>query len=229
MTLSSTQTSLSELQLFKYIDDGNGSFLLPGELSTESVESTYYKYYSKSDEAKTAAEIKYLYNSTIEWTDVTPYYGTGVNPNQYEMYRTIEMKQSNRFNLLQTVAEKFKLWINFKYENDSNGKVTGRKISLSTEKGEQQGLAFTYGLDLKQIQRTQVSDNLVTKTIVAANSNEFGVDGMCDIGRAKSNRLGTNYILDFGYYEEQGLIDSTELFNDLYTTFDGEGKPGFVT
>jgi len=47
--------------------------------------------------------------------------------------------------------------------------------------GQETGISFEYGIDLKTISRTIDSDKLATKVIVKANDNEFGPNGFCSI------------------------------------------------
>ncbi|MBO7078859.1 MAG: hypothetical protein J6W64_03510 [Bacilli bacterium] len=50
--------------------------------------------------------------------------------------------------------------------------------------GEDTGLSFEYGIDLKSISRNIVSDKLATKIIVRPNNNEFAKNGFCSISRS---------------------------------------------
>jgi hypothetical protein len=52
--------------------------------------------------------------------------------------------------------------------------------------------------------------------IVKDNSNEFATDGFCSVARASENPTGENFLLDFSYYVQQGLLGMAELTNDLY-------------
>jgi hypothetical protein len=75
---------------------------------------------------------------------------------------------------------------------------------------------FKYGINLKSIQRTIESEAIVSKLIVKDNSNEFATDGFCSISRSSENPSGENFILDFSYYTQQGLLGLSEITNDLY-------------
>jgi len=61
--------------------------------------------------------LTYLYTSPIEWEDIEPVY------NDFEKYGTIEESNSNRFNILQSIAETFQCWIKFVTVHDDKGYI----------------------------------------------------------------------------------------------------------
>ena len=131
--------------------------------------------------------------------------------NNFQKVRTISGKESNRFNLLQTLAEKFECWCIIRATHLENGQIDKRYVDFKETVGEDQNIGFIYGLDLKSVKRTVDSKQIVTKTIVKTNSNKYGTNGFCTIARAPENYPKVNYILDFGYYVNQGLIDNAAL------------------
>jgi phage minor structural protein len=64
-------------------------------------------------------------------------------------------------------------------------------------RGDDNYACFRYGVNLKDIQRTYSSKNIVTKLIVKPNVNELAKDGFCTIQRAGINPTGEDYIYDF--------------------------------
>lgn len=196
----------------------------PGEMDMMSIGEVYYKYYDPAQNYNSADDIIYSYNGTQKQSDYEPYYGT--SDNTYEKIRTITGKESNRFNLIQNLCETFECWAIFNTEHDQD---TGRilydengcpkkTITFKEEIGERTGVGFVYGIDLKTIQRTINSDQIVSKTIVKPNSNEFAQDGFATIARAHNNYCRESFVLDFGYYISQGLLSSGQLTKDLYMT-----------
>lgn len=178
----------------------------PGEMDMMSIGEVYYKYYDPAQNYNNADDIIYSYNGTQKQPDYEPYYGT--SENTYEKIRTITGKESNRFNLIQNLCETFECWAIFNTEHDQD---TGRilydengcpkkTITFKEEIGERTGVGFVYGIDLKTIQRTINSDQIVSKTIVKPNSNEFAQDGFATIARARNNYCRESFVLDFGYY-----------------------------
>ena len=204
------------------------AIVIPGSYSTESLANVVWKIYQVKSSVTDPADIVYLFSGSEEdFNDfvndennhITPSYG----PNgKYEKVRSITGKQSNRFNLLQSIAETFQVWIKFVIGHDAVGHtkiVSGKpdkKIVFLNEVGTRNGLSFTYGIDLKSITRTINSDQITTKVIVPQNNNEFGKDGFCSIARAKDNYPMVNYILNFDYYFSHNLLSKDMVMNDLY-------------
>ena len=217
---------IEEIQLFRKIigsKDGQEVRINPGDFDISSVSKVVYKYYNYTANSGkiNKDDIEYLHISTSPWTDdgnLEVQY-----TNNFEKVRSISEKQSNRFNILQTIAETFECWIQFEILHDENtGKIIYLKgvpqkfVSIKSEIGQETGVGFIYGIDLKTISRTIQSDQIVTKTIVSANDNEFAPSGSCDISRSIENYPRVNYILNFDYYISQGLLDGGQLNNDLY-------------
>ena len=96
-------------------------------------------------------------------------------------------------------------------------RVPDKRISFKRFVGEERWNGFKYGVNLKHIKRTIDSSQFSTRIIVKQNSNQFGKDGMCSIARAKENPIKENFILDFSYYVNNGLLDNSDLIGDLYT------------
>lgn len=217
---------IEEIQLFRKIIGSKGGQevrINPGDFDISSVSKVVYKYYNYTTNSGKVNkdDIEYLHVSTSPWTD------NGNLEVQYtdnfDKVRSISAKQSNRFNILQTIAETFECWLQFEILHDENtGKIIYQKgvpqkfVSIKSEIGQETGVGFIYGIDLKTISRTIQSDQIVTKTIVSANDNEFAPSGSCDISRSIENYPRVNYILNFDYYISQGLLDGGQLNNDLY-------------
>ena len=216
----STTCWIQEVEFFPLVM-GEEKRIEPGNFDTLSLAQTVYYYY-EADKALDPDNVKYL------WVDTKPWGDSKLQPetNGYTKIRSITAKNSNRFNILQTLAETFECWIKFEIEHDEEtGKVlynedgTPRKwVSFLTEVGQETGIGFVYGIDLKTIQRTINSDQITTKVIVSPNNNEYAKNGMCTIARSDENYSKQNFILNFDYYINQGLLDGGSLNKDLYLT-----------
>lgn len=228
---TSVESWLEEAQLFKEIYGASSVRINPGDIDVQSVSTINYKYYNhtKTQGLIDSNDIKYLWSSSIDWNNssfMEPQY----NQN-FEKIRSINAKQSNRFNLIQTLAETFECWAQFVINHDSTGKTiynsdgTPQKyVRFKRDIGQETGIGFVYGIDLKTIIRTIQSNKIVTKTIVSQNNNEFATNGFCSISRSKENYPRTNFLLNFDYFINQGLIDAGALNNDLY---DSTGDIGY--
>lgn len=227
---------IQEVQFYQRVEGYNGSVIHLGDFDTQSIGTTYYKYFLPNDNYKKEEDIAYLYCGITQKTDLTEVYEDKSEDTTYVLYekiRSITAKNSNRFNILQNIAETFQCWVRFKIEhNKDTGKIVyengvPKKTVYFKEKiGEDLGYGFVYGIDLKTISRSIDSNQLTTKVVVAPNTSEYAENGICRIADADLNENGENYILDFGYYISQGLLNSGELNKYLYLP-DNNGKSGF--
>ena len=241
---------LQQAQFFKeeYGKDINGNEV---RLNPNSIDGTMvakpeyrYYYYKEAKNLNDVEELSYLYKGLVDISeaddettdeDGNTYIPITLYPcypkNEFEKIRSIEAKQSNRFNILQTLGETFESYPTFRIEEDENGKIiyengTPKKFVCFKETiSADSGLSFVYGIDLKTISRTINSDQIVTKTIVLNNNNSVAKNGFCSIARANDNLPKINYILNFDYYTSHGLIDIDKLNMDLYDT--SEDSIGF--
>ena len=212
---------IQEIEFFEYIESGS-SYIVPGVVGTSGVVKTEWRYFDESQlNVINADDIEYLdYNEEPLSTIYSPFYGN--DDSGAEKVRSISGKNSNRFNWLQTIAETFECWVKFDIEHNNDGSliydsgIPRKYVTFVNDIGNQTGLSFIYGIDLNTISRTINSDQIATKVIVSPNSNEFGQDGFCTIARSDENYSKTNFILDFGYYINQGMLSSGQVNLDLY-------------
>ena len=207
---------LESIQLFKVVYDDNGKIIPPLSLTTNTepinpTPKTTYYYFNEddlgrivdADSAKPTAQSKKL-----TWDTYKPLYNDGA-----QKVRVFSIKESNYFNILQSLAEMFEAWLDIYKDN------TGKQIKFKKYVGQDRVFGFKYGVNLKDIQRTTASKDIVTKLIVKQNNNEFGKDGFCTIARAGVNPTGENYIYDFSYFINKGLINANEFISDAYTDY----------
>lgn len=152
----------------------------------------------------------------------------------FQKVATIEEKESNYFNIIQTINEKFECWADFQISHEPSGAIsvddTGKRIKRVVFKnyiGKDNWAGFKYGINLDNIQRTINSEEITTKTIVKSNSNEFAKYGSCNIARAKGNPTKSQFIIDFNYFINQGVLKEFEVNNDLY--LEDNGYLGYYT
>ena len=220
---------LEEAEFFPLVygetSDNTFTRINPGDMNTFSVAATYYCYYNhtKSANLLNANNITYIWRNR---EDVNPDESPGnlmrpVYNDNFEKIRTFSIKQSNRYNILQKLAETFECYVRFEIEHDVDGSTIyengspKKSVYFLEENGQKTGIGFIYGIDLKTIQRTIKSDQIVTKTVVTPNKNEFAKDGFCTIARSKENPSGVNFILNFDYYISHNLINKAALENYL--------------
>lgn len=102
-------------------------------------------------------------------------------------------------------------------------------ISFHKNIGKENYVDFVYGINLKSIQRTLESEDIISKLTVKSNNNEFAPYGGCSISRARENPIGENFIYNFDYYINQGMLNYENLSNDLYSLEQNKGWLGFYT
>ncbi len=137
--------------------------------------------------------------------------------------RTLQQSKSNRFNLIQELSKVFEFYPAFNTLHEQNGHIKrdedGRLqkyIYFITEKGNQQLVGYRYEKNLSNISRTNNSDNITTKLLVDPVDSEYYDTGYCTIQTAQDNLGKNNYVLDFSYYTQKGLLDPTQIEADLY-------------
>ena len=203
----------------------------PGSYSAQSYANIVWKFYEAGQSVLSIEDLKYLFSS--DEVSAKEYISHNLNPiynDNYEKIRSITAKKSNRFNLLQSLAETFECWINFEIEHDENtGRVIYNKgvpqkwVSFKNDIGTETGVGFVYGIDLKTISRTITSDAITSKVIVSPNNNKYGENGFCSISRATENYPKINFILNFDYYISQGLLSQGQINKDLYSSIEQIG------
>lgn len=229
-------------ELFAGITNGKDNNNLY-DINTVDVAKKFYYYYYE-DTSNPDGTAPYIYKAQIPCPLYEPVYGgwaksagaTEREYSQFEKVRTIYGQQSNRFNLLQELAETFKCWVRFKIYHNADGSIERdekgkpkKTVYFSEKIGQQLSYGFTYGIDLNTIRRTQSSSELVTKTIVLANYNENAPNGTCSIVDSEENYPRENFVLNFDYYVNQGLLDGETLNRDLYYSGEGNNYIGYYT
>lgn len=229
-------------ELFAGITDGKDNNNLY-DINTVDVAKKFYYYYLEGT-SNPDGTAPYIYKAQVPCPLYEPVYGgwaksagaTEREYSQFEKVRTIYGQQSNRFNLLQELAETFKCWARFKIYHNADGSIERdekgkpkKTVYFSEKIGQQLSYGFTYGIDLNTIRRTQSSSELVTKTIVLANYNENAPNGTCSIVDSEENYPRENFVLNFDYYVNQGLLDGETLNRDLYYSGEGNDYIGYYT
>ena len=242
-----TIIKILETRLYELIhgkdNNGNDKILDLYDInSTDVAKKFYYYYYEGTSNPDGTAP--YIYKAQIPCPLYEPVYGGWAKSagaaerkySQFEKVRTIYGEQSNRFNLLQELAETFKCWARFKIYHNEDGSVARdekgkpKKYVYYSEKiGQQLSYGFTYGIDLNTIRRTQSSSELVTKTIVLANYNDNAPNGTCSIVDSEENYPRENFVLNFDYYINHGLLDGEALNRDLYYSGSSDDYIGYYT
>lgn len=216
-------------------DENNQDLLIVPDLQTveNAVVKTRYNFFPVATDLSTVYGKDYLALSETR-LDTSGY--TKVLVNNYEKVTSITGSKSNRFNLIQNLCEAFECWAKFTIEHENDGRIKystfldddniykrsyHKYVTFKEYIGDDNPVGFRYGINLKSIQRSLVSDQIASKVIVQPNTNEFAPNGSCTIQQSVLNPTGENALYNFQYFINQGLLDETALNNDLYSTQNG--------
>ena len=206
---------IQDIQLTRFLPDGSDEVpVLIGNVPTAVSTPTDY-YYLKPKDNDSAEDIEtyttipdLLEDLELEGT-VKPLY----NENSDKVL-SISVSQSNRFDILQTIAETFECWVDLVVEHDEHGAILldeegkpKKFVYLKEYAGKDNYAGFKYATNLQSIERNINSDEIVTKLIVDQAQSEYTDEGFVSISNAPSNQSGESYILNFDYYYNQGLLD----------------------
>ena len=215
------QFYIEDIKLYKKVTkeiEGKETILTPGDYDIEGVVTNVYSFVKKKA-VEQATEKEELTIENVKFEELDYSKNLPVYNDKAQKTRTISVKESNYFNILQSISETFEAWLEivaYRTDKDNPGRITSKKIRFNKYLGSDNYAAFRYGINLKDIQRTFESKKIVTKLIVKQNSNELGKDGFCTIARAGSNPTGENNIYDFRYFHNTGMLNSSDYVAQLY-------------
>lgn len=207
---------IKTIELFKAIYNGTQLIKLEeqGETVQDRVINRSY-YYFDPDQLNEIDNKEQLVPETVSDVLLNSTYKPVFNDDGQKV-RSVSVKESNYFNILQSISETFEAWLLLETTRDDYGAVLTKKIKFKNYVGKDNYAGFRYGVNLQNIQRTFESKGIVTKLMVKANSNEHGQNGFCTIARAKANPTGESYIYDFQYYLNRGLLDARIYLQNVY-------------
>lgn len=223
---------IEKVNIFQYQEDTYGGLVTVDPIAIQGFYQIHYFYFNVAqNEDKTDAQ------------DIISYESIGPDSSYTKIYdelhtkrRAYENSESNRFNIIQDLCELFECWAEFKIEHDDDGSIAydddGRlkkSVIIKNFIGKDNFSGFKYGINLKQVKRDLDSAELVTKIIVKDNANEFAEDGFCSISRAKENPCGENFLYDFRHYYNTGLLNYSQVLNDLYVYTPNYTEVGTLT
>lgn len=222
---------IKQFDLFRRVLDDNNQVIYPDniaqqtDLITQNVVKNTYRYFTKDalDSATDATDlVPECTTKTLSYSTYVPIYNIGA-----EKVRTVSVKESNYFNILQSIAETFGAWLEIEVGHNEDGSIDkeNKWVRFKNYIGKTNYANFRYGVNLKDIQRTYASKEIVTKLMVKPNTNQHANNGFCAIGRANSNPSGEDYIYDFRYFHEKGLMNPYEYLNDVYVLPESEVSP----
>ena len=152
----------------------------------------------------------------ISWTGD----GQGANESFSPVYRTTlvekcrypHIEKSNKYNICQDLAELYGVFVKIVYEYNSSVKykITNRKVVFYNKPYSSTEYSITYGDNETNIKKISDSKDLVTKLYVEDVESEYSNTGLLSISSASANRSKENFILNFDYYEEAGMLNESQ-------------------
>ena len=147
----------------------------------------------------------------------------------YDYYKPVEITseqwQPNTYYIYNQITKVYQLSTDYdsnkKYFKPVTRKRQSKKVIFYGEILQDNFVGFKYGINLKDNNRTLDSEQIVTKIIVKDNTCDVANNGFCSIARAQDNPIRENFALNLDYYTSQGLINSSNLNNDLYLELNG--------
>ena len=135
--------------------------------------------------------------------------------------RAISGSKSNRYSLLETVNKTFFCFTRFIVEHTDDGYVktdmAGRPLkyfTLVSELGRRNFNGFTYGVNLKEVERKIESGSLVTKVYVQEIDNQYNNSGVVSIQNSSYNKMGEKFFYNFSYFARQGFFNNSKFMKD---------------
>lgn len=156
-----------------------------------SSDKRYYQYYELEREGVIGGKWDYAL------------FGSGANDKR----RTLSAERSNRFNLIQELAELFKVWPVFNVYRDESGKLH-KEFWFRESCIRENFSGFHRGVNLSKLSRNMVSDEVVTKIYVEDQESDYAEDGFVTIRTSSLNPWGENYYYNFQYYVDQHLLNT---------------------
>ena len=197
---------IENFEIFRYYDFNGKPYMPLDAQNTEAKTITKY-YYIKEEDLNSTNDVKELMNSPVNVQDMSY---LPVFYENAESHRMVSAKESNYFNILQSIAETFYAWVDIIIERNDDGTPLSKTIRFKKYIGNESHSGFKYGVNLNSITRQDNSNNLTTKLIVKNNSNEYADGGFCTIQRANENITKETALYNFDYYIHQGLLSQED-------------------
>ena len=198
--------TLTNLDYDEYIKKENGEIVYEGQTTT-----TYAFYHKNAFDDRTITPNPVFSVTEIDRDRYKPIFNESA-----EKVKAVSVKESNYFNILQSIAETFECWLDFDIKRSVNGAILEKNVLFRNYIGKKNYAGVRYGINLKNITRTVESKNIVTKLYVKDNNNEIAKNGFCSITRAGGNVTRDNVIYDFRHYYDTGLLDANTVLTTLY-------------
>jgi hypothetical protein len=117
-------------------------------LDKEKVEGTitnFYCYFRADAEYTSIKDLTYE-----KYDEPSSLFTPTIRPG-CEKVRSLTVKESNRFNIIQDLCETFECWATFDIEHDSLGAAIGKYVTIHNYIGQDNPARFINGVNLKSV------------------------------------------------------------------------------
>lgn len=135
----------------------------------------------------------------------------GTIQGESEKLRIVEGSESNRYNLLQNIAEVFGVYTKYKYYYDDNYHIIDREVIFYNNfLNEDDIIDLTYKYDTQNLSRNLDANDVVTKMFVKTLNDGSSPSGLISITDTSANKTGEDYILNFDYLHDINTISEEQ-------------------
>jgi len=128
-----------------------------------------------------------------------------------EKLRIVEESESNKYNLLQKIAEIFGVYIKFKYYYDDNYHIIDKEVIFYNNfLNEDEIIDLTYKYDTQTLSRELDANDIVTKMFIKTLDDDSSPSGLVSIMDTTANKTGEDYILNFDYLHDINTISEEQ-------------------
>ena len=126
--------------------------------------------------------------------------------------RMVDAKNSNIYNITQTIAETFGVFCTYEYGHDQNNQIISRTVVFYNNyfKEEEGYMSLTYPYSATEISRRMDSTDLTTKLYVLNVDDDTTLQGYHTIMDSEANKTKEDYILNFDYLHSIGTISDEQ-------------------
>ena len=126
-----------------------------------------------------------------------------------EKARLVDLKESNKYNLSQDLAEAFGIYCKYEYVHDKNYHIIARKVIFYNSFIEENkgAIDINYKYNTSSISREMDSSELVTKMFIKPVEDDSSASGYITIMDSDVNKMGEDYLFNFDYLYSIGAID----------------------
>ena len=198
------QLNISESQILKTYENEDGfSETLIDENARMAYENNQFVCYKNKREEKEyykPIQIEYKNEIYYLWKKALLLYTN-------EKRRLITASKSNRYSILQDIAEKFGVFVQFRtLHNPTTGEILYqnnkpiKEIYFIDQVGTERYAGFRDGINLESTTRKIISDEVVTKMYVENIEADYNEDGLLSIQLSDLNPTKENYIYNFRHF-----------------------------